>query len=283
MGNLRIQWLIAIVLSRLVPVAAASDVVHTLSEVDQALRGLKPHVQSCSPEPKSTPAWLSLRECQRSLAVTFDGIRIQYGWSGPGSDGILFMNCDDNYDLGQDQYVYTPSGVYHFLIKTHRDYKGGMEPTQFRLRIEGKPYYFVSNIAGAMGDLYDSSGKALEPEQYDPADLTYSIAKKKPVLDYYHKVLIGSSAPDAALVARAPDTERLGKAESCLRKEVLQRASDLASTFKIRFAAWKTPEATRKEKLEFLEQIFRHSACTSDPEMSGKLEAILKNARESAD
>ncbi len=276
MGSTRLN-LPAFVLP-LLPLAAP------MQQLDQALQLLQPPAQSCSLEgAPSPPSWLSLRECQRSLAVTMDGRQIPYGWSQPGDQGILFINCDDNYALGQDHYVYTPSGVYHFLLKTHRDYKGGMEPTQFRLRIGDQSYYFVGNIAGAMGVLYDASGKALDQNQYDPADLTYNATKKKPVLDFYHKVLTGSSAPGSAVIARVPDPERLEKAERCIRREVSKRGADLADTFKVRFAAWKTTEATRKEKLAFLENVLRHPACSADPEISKEFEAILRDARGTTD
>ena len=252
---------------------------------EEALQQLLPPEKACTDgnqkaAARSAPHWLALRECQRSVAVNMDGRSIPYGWSGPGDEGILFINCDDNYDVGQDHYVYTPSGVYHFLIKTHRDYKGGLEPTQFRLKIEDKSYYFVTNIVGGLGVLYDSNGKALDPNQYDPADLNYSPAKKKPVLDFYHKVLTGSSAPGAAVIAQTPNAERMAKAEGCLKRQVIKLGSELSRSFKAQFSPWKTTESMRKEKLEFLEAALHHPACQADPEITREFEALLKDARE---
>jgi hypothetical protein len=192
---------------------------------------------------------------------------------------MYFLNCDDNSDLGQDHYVYTPNGVHHLFVKSHKDYKSGLEPTQFRLSIEGKTYYLMTNVVSGMGELYDANGLNLDTTIDDPQRKRLDLIKNKAAIDYYMKVLVGSATPSSTVLAKPAEDKRLIQAEACIRREILKMGDSLAETFKSIYEPWKTPEKTRTERLDQLQEVLRAPACTSDPEISARFESRLTELR----
>ena len=100
----------------------------------------------------TTTDLLPLRSCAHAVSKTIEGRRIIEGWSSDDENSFLFLTCDDDLAKGKDHYVFTANGIYYYFIKAHKDYKGGLEPTQFRLSIENATYYLRTNIVAGMGN-----------------------------------------------------------------------------------------------------------------------------------
>ena len=220
---------------------------------------------------------IPLRSCANSVSKQMSGERISSGWSSNDENSFYFLTCDDNYDLGDDQYVFTPNGVYYFFLKQHKDYKGGMEPTQFRLSIENKTYYFMTDIVSGMGELFDETGKNLDTSATGSAQTTYDVTSKNLALNYYMKTLVGKSDPKATVVALPVSNDRIEKAQSCIRKQLFQLGSSLQDVFTFRRDHGSIPEAYIQPYRTAVLNDLSAPACSVDPIVTAKF-IELKNS-----
>lgn len=235
--------------------------------------------QSFAQTEPSANELLPLRSCAYSVSTLIEGRKIPADWSSENEDSFYFLNCLEDYDKGQDIYVYTPKGVYYFFVKSHKPYKGGLEATQFRLSLENETYYFKANIVGGLGNLYDRNGSNLRSDTYDPEDLKLDVSQKNPALIHYMKVITGSADPKSAVVAAPATGERLLKAQACIRTQVMKLSSDLVGVYLHRVKYKQVPPETLATYKAYAETVLTHPACSMDAVVADGISKLLVEIR----
>ena len=212
-----------------------------------------------------------------TVSKNIDESKISEGWSSDDENSFLFLNCDDDYTKGEDHYVFTPTGVYYFYIKAHKDYKGGLEGTQFRLRLENKTYYFKSNIVAGMGNLYDQSGNNLSASSsaLDPDNKKIDPSSKNLVLNYYMKVITGKPDTNASVVAESVTAERALKAQACIQNRIIKLSESLVDVYNSRSDYRQVDASTLSTYKTFVQKSLLSPACSSDPSLSEQLTKLL--------
>lgn len=197
------------------------------------------------------------------------------GWASDDENSFLFVNCNDDWDKGQDHYVFTPNGAYYFFIKSHKDYKGGFEPTQFRLSLENKTYYFKSNCVGGMGDLYDSSGKNLSQFKSTPEDATIDPSIKNLAINYYMKTLTGKGDVNSAIQALPLPTDRVEKAQACIQKRIFDLSRSLSNVYDARRKYRQVSNEVLSQYRNRLQTVFSTASCSVDAKVLDTLTTYL--------
>lgn len=218
---------------------------------------------------------LPLRTCAHSVSKSIDGRSISEGWSSDDENSFYFLNCDDGPTLGQNHYVFTPNGVYYFFIKPHKDYKGGMEGTQFRLSLENKIYYYKNNIVGGMGDLFDQAGVNLSVRQSTEEDAKMDVSPKNPVINYYMKALTGKGDASAAIEAVVLPADRVEKAQACIRKAILSHGKSLHRVYTHRFEYRQVSSDVLKTYRQFVQGALASPACDADTEIRSQFNTFI--------
>ena len=259
------------------------DIVHRIMRFLSLTLLLSAFTQNTFAQSSNTPTindLLPLRSCAYSVSNLIEGIRIYADWASDDENSNYFLNCDDDYDKGQDHYVFTPNGVYYFFIKYHKDYKGGFEGTQFRLSLENKTYYFKSNIAGGMGQLFDHSGKNLSIRDSESENARIDVSAKNPVINYYMKTLTGKSDAKSAIIATPATGERLLKAQACIQNQITELSTSLVKVYRHRLDYQQVSLETLVEYEAFAEKALSHPSCASDPKISELMNKLILELRE---
>jgi len=223
---------------------------------------------------------LPLRSCAYSVSNLIEGTRIYADWASDDENSMYFLNCDDDYDKGQDHYVFTPNGVYYFFIKYHKDYKGGYEGTQFRLNLENNTYYFKANIAGGMGQLFDQTGKNLSTVDLETEHARIDVSPKNPVINYYMKTLTGKSDAKASIIATPATGDRLIKAQSCIQNQITELSTSLVKVYRHRMDYRQVSPEKLVQYKAFAENALSHPACSSDPKIAELMNNLMIELRE---
>lgn len=217
-----------------------------------------------------------LRACARALSINVEGDRFYEGFTSDQADSMYFITCDSNYSQGRDHYILTENGAYHLFEKAHKDYQGGMVPTQYRFTLEKNTFYFKSNIVGEMGDVFDDQGINLFKSP-TTGEKKIDISTKNKALMYYLKTLTGSTDLKAALKATPLTPERTSILQSCLRKKLNYLGSSLQRVYLARFRDIDTEVDELAQYRSNTIKALSEPACYTDSELGKKFNELIAN------
>jgi len=217
-----------------------------------------------------------LRACAKALSINIEGDRFYEGFTSENDNSMYFITCDSNYSQGRDHYILTENGAYHLFEKAHKDYQGGMVPTQYRFTLEKNTFYFKSNIVGEMGDVFDDQGINLFKSP-TTGEKRIDISAKNKALTYYMKTLTGSPDPKAALKATPLTPERTTILQSCLRKKLSYLGTSLSRVYLARFRDIDTEIDELARYRATAVKALSEPACYSDSELARKFNELIAN------
>ncbi len=229
--------------------------------------------------PTNVKDLVTLRSCAQAVSKSIEGSHIRADWGSDDQDSIYYLNCNDDVSraTGEDYYIITPSGVYYYFIKPHKDYKGGAYGALYRVKIENRNYYFSADITNSLGGLYDESGNNLSCSVTDPDYSNIDPSSKNPVLAFYMKVITGSSDPKSAVLAEPATGDRLEKAAACMESKINKLAESLAMVYEYRVKYRQVPPETLVVYKATLENALKTPECSVNKNVADNFLKLLAN------